>query len=111
MSKSKKRIIKDYESLSDEMIEQIKIVYPDGFSEHLIEFKNKDGDIVSALPFETMDTIFLIRMSKRKAYRLVEEDKDYDDSGNLIDDVRDQYEEKHSDVDYLSENENYSEDS
>ena len=55
MSNSKPRIIKDFEKLDKHIQEQIKLVYPEGFSEHLVYYTNRDGNSVTALPFETDD--------------------------------------------------------
>ena len=107
MSNSKKRVLKDYEKLSPDLLEQVKLVYHDGFGQHLFRFHNKKGDMVSALPFETMDKLYLIRMSIDYADQLILEDEDYDENGSLLEEVREKYEDKHSDVDYLSENDNY----
>jgi len=109
METNKLRVIKDYEKLNLEIKEQIKLVYPNGYSDHLIEFKNKDGDKVSALPFETDEKIYMVRMSIKKANQIIERDTDYDDDGNLKEHIKEKYENEHSDVDYLSENENYEE--
>ena len=110
MEKDKLKVVVDYEKLSDELVEQIKLVYPSGFSQHLISFTNGKGEKVSALRFETFEKIYLIRMSGKMAEKIVEEDPDYDDDGNLKEDIREKYEDEHSDVDYLSENKNYNED-
>ena len=110
MDANKARVVIDYEKLTDELVEQIKLVYPSGFSQHLTSFTNSKGEKVSALRFETFEKIYLIRMTSEMAQQIVEDDEDYDDEGNLKEDVREQYEEEHSDVDYLSENENYEED-
>lgn len=110
METNKSRVVIDFEKLSDELVEQIKLVYPSGFSQHLISFVNSKGERVSALRFETFEKVYLIRMSSMKAVRLIEEDSDYDDEGNLLDTIREKYEEEHSDVGYLSENDNYDED-
>lgn len=107
MEPNKLRVIQDYTKLSEEIQEQLKLVYPRGFSQHLISFKNMKGEMVSALRFETFEKIYLIRMSVKKAEELIEDDDDYDEDGNLRDDVKDQYEDDYSDVDYLSENDNY----
>lgn len=109
MEKNKLRVIKDYEKLSKELQEQLKLVYPEGFSEHLIEFKNSKNDTVLALPFETDEKIYMIRMSVRKAIQLIEDDLDYDDDGVLKKDVQNKYKGDHADVAYLSKNKNYEE--
>jgi len=100
---SKPRIIKDYEKLDESIKEQIKLVYPNGFSQHLITFTNKDGLLVSALPFETDDRYYLVRMTSQEAIDIISEDDDYDDDGTLKDESREAYEDKYADLDYLPE--------
>ncbi len=99
----KPRIVKDYEKLPLDVVEQIKIVYPRGYLHHLVSFVNKEGDRRMGLPFETEDYYYLIRMSKVKAEEIIENDDDYDDDGILKSDVKDAYEEKHEDVEFLEE--------
>lgn len=101
---SKPRIIKDYEKLDEAIKEQIKLVYPNGFSQHLISFTNKDGLLVSALPFETDEKYYLVRMTSQEAIDIISEDDDYDDEGTLKDESREAYEDKYSDLDYIPEN-------
>ncbi len=94
----KKRVIKDYEKLTEEIREQIKLAYPSGFSQNLIRFTNKDGHRVSALPFETEDIYYLVRMTMYEAQTIIEDDDDYDDDGMLRDEPREEYEDKHTDI-------------
>lgn len=89
---SKPRLVKDYIKVDESVIQQIKLSYPDGFENHLVKFKNKDGDIVSALPFETDEVYYLVRMTVLQAQEIIEEDDDYDDDGLLRDEVREEYE-------------------
>ena len=93
----KPRVFTQYEKLSEELQERIKLEYPFGFSENLISFYDKEGQRVSALRFETEEKIYLVKMSIATAERIVEEDDDYDDDGNLKQDVQDDYEEKYQD--------------
>ena len=97
MSVNKPRIIKDYEKLDEAIQEQIKLEYPLGFSRNLVHFTNKDGLKVSALPFETEEKYYLVRMTVTEAKRLIEADEDYGDDGVLKDDVKVEYEEKYTD--------------
>ena len=83
---SKKRIVKDYENLPEEIISRVKMEYPQGFANHLVSFTNKEGKKVSALPFETEEIYYLIRMTVNEARQIVSDDDDYDDDGNLRDD-------------------------
>ena len=89
----KKRIVKDYEALPEEIVNRIKVEYPYGFEENLVKFTNKEGNKVSALPYETEDIYYLIRMTVSEARQIIEDDDDYDDDGNLRDDfASDEYE-------------------
>ena len=100
---NKPRIVKDYEKLPEEVIEQLKLVYPMGFTKHLVSFVNKDGDKRMGLPFETEEFYYLIRMSKAKAEAIVEEDDDYDEHGRLKKRVKSELEDKHTDESFLHE--------
>jgi hypothetical protein len=95
----KKRIIKDYDKLPDEIQEQIKLHYPQGFSQNLITFTNKEGKRVSALPFETDETYYLVRMTVYEAQIIIEDDDDYDDDGYLTESSKEVYKEKYNDED------------
>jgi DNA-directed RNA polymerase subunit delta len=83
MAAGKPRIAKDYDKLTEELIAQIKIEYPFGFEDNLISYKNAQGVKISALPFETEDVYYLIKMTKAEAQQIIEDDEDYDDDGNL----------------------------
>ena len=96
---SKPRVVKDYDKLDEAVVEQIKLAYPLGFRNHLVTFKNAQGDTVSALPFDTDDRYYLVRMTVKQAVRIIEEDDDYDDDGNLKPKVRRAYSAKHDDDD------------
>lgn len=102
MSQAKPRVIKDYEALDEAIQEQIKLTYPYGFTQNLISYTNKDGLLVSALPFETDEKYYLLRMTVSEAKDIVNEDDDFDDDGVLKDDAKESYEDKYADLDYLA---------
>lgn len=102
MNPNKPRVIKDYDKLDPSIQEQIKLEYPSGYSENLIYFTNKDGKRVSALPFETEDKYYLVRMTVYEAERIIEEDDDFDASGSLKDSAREEYSSKYGDDDILT---------
>jgi len=103
MNTNKPRIVKDFDKLDVEIQEQVKLAYPSGFLQNLVSYKDKDGNKVSALPFETTDKYYLIRMSKQAAIELIEEDDDYDSDGSLKEDIRLDYEDKYGDSDFIDE--------
>ena len=103
MDANKPRIVKDFDKLGVEIQEQVKLAYPDGFLQSLISYTDKNGNKVSALPFETVDKYYLIRMSKQTAIELIEEDDDYDSDGSLKEDIRLDYEDKYGESDFIDE--------
>lgn len=84
---SKPRLVKDYDKLPEEVVQSLKQKYPYGYAENLVSFTNKEGKKVSALPFETDDVYYLIRMTVSEANKIIEEDDDYDKDGNLKDEL------------------------
>lgn len=110
MSDQKPRVIKDFEKLDEAIQEQIKLEYPDGFSTNLITFTNKDGLKVSALPFETEEKYYLVRMTVQQAIDIIEDDDDYDDEGYLKEDIKLDFEEKYSDEDFSDEDDSSDDD-
>ena len=102
MNPSKPRVIKDYEKLDPEIQEKIKLEYPSGYSENLIYFNNKEGKRVSALPFETEDKYYLVRMTVYEAEKIIEDDDDYDSTGSLKDSAKEEYESKYADDEFLA---------
>lgn len=103
MQSSKPRVIKDFDKLDSNIQEQIKLAYPNGFYDSLIHFYNKDGKKVTALPFETDDKYYMVRMTVQEAKMIIEDDDDFDDEGNLKEKIKDDYESKYGDLDYMSD--------
>ena len=98
---NKPLLVTSFEKIDQSIQEQIKLEYPEGFSQHLINFVNKEGEKVSALRFETDEKIYLIKMSKMVAMQLIEDDDDYDDDGNLTDEAREEYGDDEDDFDEI----------
>lgn len=80
MSVIKKKIIKNFEQLPEQIIEQVREMYPDGFEDNLITFENLKGEIELALPFETEEIYYLIKMPKSNTSEKeeVEEEEEFD---------------------------------
>jgi parvulin-like peptidyl-prolyl isomerase len=87
--------MKDYDRLDESIVEQIKLTYPRGFERNLITIKNAKGEFISALPFETEEKYYLVKMTKAEAREIVDDDDDYLDDGTLKADVKEEYEEKY----------------
>ena len=104
MSNIKKtRVIKDYDKVAEDLLEQIKLVYPKGFRKHLIEFTGLDGKKRKGLPLETEEKYYLIRMTLDEAIYVIANDADYDDNGRLKVGVQTKLADKHDDEDFLDE--------
>lgn len=99
MSVSKPRVFKEYQKLDKEVKEQIKLFFPNGFQKKLITFKLPNGKLMSALPFETEDKHYMVKMTEQEAIKIIKGDSDYDDFGKLKKAVKERYEEKYDDSD------------
>ena len=58
----KKKVIKDFRNLPEEVREAIREKYPQGYMGDVITFFDKDKHLVSALPYETEEISYLIKM-------------------------------------------------
>lgn len=92
---NKPRVLRTFENLDVAIQEQIKLAHPYGFEDNLIKIQNKEGDWSSALPFETDDRHYLVKMTLAEAEQIVAEDDDYDGEGRLLDEIREEYEGKY----------------
>jgi hypothetical protein len=108
---SKPRVVKDYEKLETVIQEQIKLTYPYGFSEYLVSYMDREGKKRTALPFETDEKYFLVRMTESEAVAIIDEDDDFDNDGMLKDDIKEEYEDKYNDLDYINTGEDDEKDS
>jgi hypothetical protein len=64
---SKPKVIKDFTKLDEDLQEQILDLYPNGYQDSLILFTDKDGKYIHALPYETEDRYYLLRMPLQKS--------------------------------------------
>lgn len=103
---AKKRIVIDYEKLPEETINRIKLEYPEGYEDNLITFTNAEGRYISALPFETEDIYYLIRMTEGEARKIIKNDDDFGDDGKLREDFAEEMEsdEEEEKDEYLDDN-------
>jgi hypothetical protein len=60
-----KRVIKDYNAITEEQATLIKEKFPNGFeNEHLVSFTTPKGEYIKALEIRTEDTIYLFKIDK-----------------------------------------------
>ncbi len=98
MNITKPKVIKDYDKLTEEMQESIREHYPNGYAEHLIRFTDREGKYVSALPFETEDKYYLIRMTNSEALKLAKYDSGSDDEDESKDEEKEGYDDNYTDL-------------
>ncbi len=72
----KKKVVTDYSKLSDELLKLYDETYPTGIAGQTIRFPNSKGEIVTAVRLETVDTIFLVKVSAKPKEVLTEEQMD-----------------------------------
>ncbi len=74
-----KKIIRRFEQLKPDVLSLIKKAYPDGYEENLISFQSPRGELELALPLETEEVSYLIKMPKHS----LPDDEDFEsDSGD-----------------------------
>ncbi|TVQ77011.1 MAG: hypothetical protein EA358_07875 [Flavobacteriales bacterium] len=87
----KKRVIVDYKNITDVLLRRFTDTFPHGYDdEDIIRFKNAKGDWVNAVPLETEDTKYLVKIGV-ELDRRVEAflDDDDDDSSDRDLDISD----------------------
>lgn len=82
----KKRVIVDFRKLNSEILSLLVEKYPDGYSDKdVIVFKNAKGETIEAVEVQTIDTIYLVKISQR--LEVVMEEYDEDEEYNFDDDT------------------------
>tara|TARA_B100002019_G_scaffold267076_1_gene257909 strand:- start:860 stop:1144 length:285 start_codon:yes stop_codon:yes gene_type:complete len=81
---AKRFVIKDFKSMTPDLMALLVEAYPDGLEYHTEYFTNAKGERVEAVPLETEDTKYLIKVSttlvqKFDAYEVDDNDSDSDD--------------------------------
>ncbi len=86
---SKPRVIKEFDKLDEEIKQAIFQKYPFGFDRYIITFKNHKKQLVSALPFETEEFQFMIKMTRAEANEIAQawDEEDNEDDGSDLDDI------------------------
>ena len=59
---TKKRIVTSIHNLTPEQLEEVKALYPKGFSEVMSRIDKPNGDFFYVVPYETEDTYYLLKI-------------------------------------------------
>lgn len=91
MSKTKRRVVVNFNDLAPELQEQVKIAYPAGFLDAMIRVDKPNGDFFYAVTFETEDTSYLVKIDVKIDDMSEDEDEKeyYDEDINGADDIQD----------------------
>ena len=80
----KKRVIVNVANVTKEILDLFTDRYPYGYEdEDIVKFKNAKGEMVRAVPFETADTKYLVKVSVEmdaKIEAFLDDDDDDDDT-------------------------------
>ncbi len=60
----KKHIVTSFRNLSPEMQEAVKEKYPVGFTDAMMRVDKPNGDFFYAVPFDTDDTAYLVKIDE-----------------------------------------------
>lgn len=66
-----------------EILVQLKNQYPYGYQKYVLRFNNAKGELISALPFETDEIIYLVKINTSGGYHIVDEEDFVDDLDTL----------------------------
>jgi len=81
-STPKRRVIVDYKNITQDILALFAERYPYGYDdEDIVKFQNAHGAMVKAVPFETEDTKYLVKVSvemDRKIEAFMDDDEDDD---------------------------------
>ena len=79
-----KRVIVDYEKLTTNILDLLIERYPDGYEyDDIISFQNSRGETISAIEVKTIDTIYLVKISRKLEQTM----DDYMDDESSFDDT------------------------
>ncbi|MBI1185030.1 hypothetical protein GC194_12210 [bacterium] len=78
MATNKPRVIKDFEKLSEELQDAVRAKYPTGYFKYMVDYFDREGNKKSALPFETEEFLYLVKMPP--AAPVADDDDDFDNT-------------------------------
>ncbi len=76
---SRPKLVKDWDKMPKEIVAAIKAEYPNGFSHKLINYTTPKGEKVLALPYDTEDIAYLVRVTVMESKKVFKNEDDDDD--------------------------------
>lgn len=76
---SRPKLVKDWDKMPKDIVAAIKAEYPNGFSHKLINYTTPKGEKVLALPYDTEDIAYLVRVTVMESKKVFKSDDDDDD--------------------------------
>lgn len=74
----KRRSVVSFANLAPELQEEVKRLYPTGYNEAMMRIEKPNGDFFYAVPFETDEVIYLVKVAVKIDDHIDEDDdKDY----------------------------------
>ena len=89
---AKKHIVTSFHNLTPEMQEAVKEKYPLGFTDSMIRVDKPNGDFFYAVPYDTDEVAYMIKIDVKIDDSAQDDDKDYyDDDLKGADDLQGAY--------------------
>ena len=77
---AKKRLVVSFNNMTPELQEEVKAVYPAGYTDFMMRIDKPNGDFFFAVPFETEEISYLVKIDvKIDDAPTEDDDKDYYD--------------------------------
>jgi|GEM_PF-822545 len=89
---TKKRVIRDFDKLGKSFRKKVMKNFPDGFNSDSITYLSIQGKTVAAVPFETEDTYYLLRLPSQTPQVRKKKDRHQENGDN------DTWQDTHSEV-------------
>ncbi len=85
---TKKRLVTSFSKLTPEQQQQVKTLYPMGYDAHMMRIDKPNGDFFCAVPYETEDIYYLVKIDVKVDSANVDDDKFfYDDVPSSSDEL------------------------
>lgn len=73
---NKSRVIISFNKLNQSQVLLFSKSYPEGYAPHIQKISKPSGDIIYVVPFETEDTIYMVKVDVKVDAKLTEEEFD-----------------------------------